>query len=108
MPIRLSIEPGPDAPLLHAPVTCRITVSSHEDALIVPRSALVTPLVSESAEVMVAKGGHAERRKITIGLRTDTTVEAIDGVAEGDLLIAEGGYALPDGAAVEPEREGAE
>jgi len=108
VPIRLSIEPGPDAPLLHAPVTCRITVSSREDALIVPRSALVTPLVSESAEVMVAKGGHAERRKITIGLRTDTTVEAVDGVAEGDLLIAEGGYALPDGTAVEPEREGAE
>ena len=108
VPIRLSIEPGPDAPLLHAPVTCRITVASHEDALLVPRTALVTPLVSESAEVMVAKGGHAERRKITIGLRTDTTVEAVDGVAEGDLLIAEGGYALPDGTAVEPEREGAE
>ena len=108
VPIRLSIEPGPDAPLLHAPVTCRITVASHEDALLVPRTALVTPLVSESAEVMVAKAGHAERRKITIGLRTDTTVEAVDGVAVGDLLIAEGGYALPDGAAVEPEREGAE
>ena len=106
VPIRLSLEPGADVPLLHASVSCRITVASREDALLVPRTALVTPLVSQNAEVMVAKGGHAERRKITIGLRTDTTVEAVEGISEGDLLIAEGGYGLPDGTAVEPEREG--
>ena len=105
VPVRLAIDPIPDAPLLHAAVTCRITAASHDDALLVPRAALVTALVSNGAEVMIAKDGHAQRRKITVGLTTDTTVEALDGVAAGDLLITEGGYALPEGAAVEPAKQ---
>jgi multidrug efflux pump subunit AcrA (membrane-fusion protein) len=108
VPVRLSIDPLPDTPLLHAPVTCRITAASHEDVLLVPRAALVTALVSNGAEVMVAKEGHARRRKISVGLTSDTVVEALDGLAAGEMIITEGGYALPEGAAVEAAKESAE
>jgi hypothetical protein len=108
VPVRVSIESPPPAPLLHAPVVCRITVALHEDAVLVPRIALLTPLAAGSAEVVIAKDGHAERRKISIGLETQTTVEAVDGISAGELLVVQGGYALPDGAPVEPAAEAPE
>ena len=108
VPVRISIESPPASPLLHAPVVCRITVALHDDAVLVPRTALLTPLVAGGAEVVIAKDGHAERRKISIGLETETAVEALDGISAGELLVSQGGYALPDGAPVEPAAEASE
>jgi len=53
-----------------------------------------------AASVMVVAQGRAARRAVTVGLRGDALWE-VDGVSEGDSVVVEGQFGLPDGAAVE-------
>lgn len=100
---RISLEKQPESPLLHAAVQCRITVADHPNALLIPRRALISAASETAGEVMVASGDHAERRKITTGLRSGDVVEVVNGLAEGDAVLSEGQYALPDGAPIRIE-----
>jgi hypothetical protein len=53
---------------------------------------------------MVAAGGAAVRTAVRLGLETATEVEVRRGLGEGDLVVAEGGYGLPDRAPIEAVR----
>ncbi len=101
----VALLPVPPArPLLHAPVRCRITTARHRHALLVPRSALLASSAAARGTLMVAAGGAAVRTPVRLGLRTDTEVEVRRGLAEGDLVVAEGGYGLPDRTPIEAVR----
>ena len=102
VPVRIRLATALDPPLLHAAVTVRITVAQHRDALLIPRSALLSSNVTEQAVVMVAAGHTARRRTIRLGLRTASDVEVTQGLAAGELVLADGQYGLPDGAPIEP------
>src|SRR5881396_2795862 len=101
VPVRVSLPLPPARPLLHAPVRCRIITARHRHALLVPRSALLASSAAARGTVMVAAEGAAVRTRVRLGLRTDTDVEVRRGLAEGDLVVAEGGYGLPDRAPIE-------
>ena len=101
VPVRVSLPVPPARPLLHAPVRCRITTARHRHALLVPRSALLASSAAARGTVMVAAGGAAVRTAVRLGLKTATEVEVRRGLAEGDLVVAEGGYGLPDRAPIE-------
>jgi RND family efflux transporter MFP subunit len=73
-----------------------IEVNSHENALVVPQGAIL-----ENDHVFIVQDGKASRRQVTLGLQNTTLVEVSGGIAEGDLVIAEGNFGLEDGAAVE-------
>lgn len=73
-----------------------IEVSTHEGALVIPQKAVL-----ENKYVFIAQGGKAVKKEITLGLQNTTLVEVTGGVAEGDLVIAEGNFGLEDGAAIE-------
>ena len=103
LPVRVSLPP-PARPLLHAPVRCRIITARHRHALLVPRSVLLASSAAARGTVMVAAGGAAVRTRVRLGLRTDTDVEVRRGLGEGDLVVAEGGYGLPDRAPIEAVR----
>src|SRR5258705_276185 len=103
-PVRVSLPVPPARPLLHAPVRCRITTARHRHALLVPRSALLASSAAARGTVMVAAGGAAVRTAVRLGLKTATEVEVRRGLAEGDLVVAEGGYGLPDRAPIEAVR----
>ena len=104
LPVRVSLPVPPARPLLHAPVRCRIITARHRHALLVPRSALLASSAAARATVMVAAGGAAVRTAVRLGLETATEVEVRRGLAEGDLVVAEGGYGLPDRAPIEAVR----
>ncbi|TMB47003.1 MAG: efflux RND transporter periplasmic adaptor subunit [Deltaproteobacteria bacterium] len=104
VPVRVSLPVPPARPLLHAPVRCRIITARHRHALLVPRSALLASSAAARGTVMVAAGGAAVRTAVRLGLETDTEVEVRRGLAEGDLVVAEGGYGLPDRAPIEAVR----
>jgi RND family efflux transporter MFP subunit len=73
-----------------------IEVSTHEDALAIPQKAIL-----DNKYVFIAQGGKAVRREVTLGLQNTTLVEVASGLAEGDLVIAEGNFGLEDGAPLE-------
>jgi RND family efflux transporter MFP subunit len=71
-------------------------VQSHENALVVPQSAIL-----ENAYVFVVEGGKAVKKTVTLGLQDTAMVEIVDGLAEGDAVVVEGNFGLEEGAAVQ-------
>lgn len=71
-------------------------VASHAGALIIPQQAVL-----EGSHVFVAEGGKAVKRPVALGIQNTTMIEVLDGLREGDQVIAEGNYGLEDGAPVE-------
>lgn len=101
VPVRISLTAPLQPVLLHAAVECRITVARHADALVIPRSALVSSEVGDRGVVMVAVENHARQRAVRFGLHTQTDVEVTDGVAADEAVLVEGQYSLPDGTAIQ-------
>jgi RND family efflux transporter MFP subunit len=73
-----------------------VEVHTHENALVVPQKSVL-----ENKYVFIAQGGKAAKREVTLGLQNTTMVEVASGIAEGDLVIAEGSFGLEDGAQIE-------
>ena len=103
VPVRIALSEPLQPPLLHAAAECRITIARHADVLLIPRTALVSSGVEDHGVVMIAVGDHAQRRAVRLGLRSADQVEVIEGVAPADLVLIDGGFVLPDGAAIAPQ-----
>jgi HlyD family secretion protein len=77
----------------------RIGLGEVADATVVPVAALAdragTPVLS------VVREGKCYEVAVKVGVRTQTQVQILDGVVPGDLVITEGGYALPEGCPVQ-------
>jgi multidrug efflux pump subunit AcrA (membrane-fusion protein) len=101
VPVRIALNAPPEPALLHAAVQCRIRLAHDPHALIIPSSALVSSRVTRHGTVMVATEGRAQRRAVELGIRSPSRVEVVNGLSEGDLVLAEGQYALPDGTRIE-------
>jgi multidrug efflux pump subunit AcrA (membrane-fusion protein) len=102
VPVRIRLAAALQPPLLHAALQVRITVVRHPHALLIPRSALLSSAVTEQGVVMVAADHTARRRTIGLGLRTVSDIEITQGLTDGELVLADGQYALPDGTPIEP------
>jgi RND family efflux transporter MFP subunit len=89
--------PNPDAALRPGTFGDLVfEVESHENALVVPQSAIL-----ENAYVFVEEGGKAVRKNVKLGLQNTTMIEVLSGLAEGDPVVVEGNYGLEDGAALQ-------
>jgi membrane fusion protein (multidrug efflux system) len=75
-----------------------LQTDTHEDAIVIPRNALVLDSLGDT--VFVKSGDEAERREVHLGLRSENSVEVVEGLAEGDLLIVVGQDGLADGTPV--------
>jgi multidrug efflux pump subunit AcrA (membrane-fusion protein) len=100
VPVRIALDGALSPPLLHAAVACDIILDEHPDALLIPRSALLTTDAADHGVVMVAEGERARRRDVRLGFRDDESVEVVEGLAAGDLVLVDGGFALPDGTSI--------
>ena len=75
-------------------VEVNIVIRDKPGALLVPPAAVV------DGAVFVADGGRAHRRKIFIGIRGTRAVEILDGVKEGEEIVAPAPSGLRDGARI--------
>lgn len=76
----------------------RIVVTSRPDVLQVPREAILNWNVEQqTAEVLVARGGQAEKRAVKTGLAGAATVEIVSGLNAGDAVITRGAFGLQPG-----------
>jgi membrane fusion protein (multidrug efflux system) len=75
-----------------------LETDTHDDALVIPRDALVLDSLGDT--VYVKEGDVAARREVRLGLRDEDSVEILDGLSEGELLIVIGQDGLADGTPV--------
>ncbi|HMG34676.1 MAG TPA: efflux RND transporter periplasmic adaptor subunit [Blastocatellia bacterium] len=80
-----------------------VTTATAEDAVVIPTTAVTLESAdADSGVVMVVdKASVAHERKVTIGIKESNRVQVLSGLAEGETLVVEGNYALPDGTKVE-------
>jgi membrane fusion protein (multidrug efflux system) len=71
------------------------------DALMVPTMAVVPTLGGQ--RLFIVKDGAAQPRNVTVGIRTDSTVQVTSGIAAGDSVITSGIQNLRAGLPVTPE-----
>jgi HlyD family secretion protein len=102
VPMRVSLTTPLQPALLHAAVGCRLAIARHPDAVLVPRSALLSSTLSDSGVIMIAAEHRARQRTVRLGLHTQNDVEVIDGLAAGEVVLADGQYAVPDGTPIQP------
>jgi len=75
-----------------------LQTDTHGDAIVIPRNALVLDSLGDI--VYVKSADIAERREVRLGLRSEDSVEVLEGLAEGDSLIVIGQDGLADGTPV--------
>ena len=90
---------------LRANGAAQVTVmaNSKDDAIIVPASAVTLEAsnADEGTVMIVDKQNVARERKVTVGIRSGDKIEVVEGLQEGDTVVVEGNFALPDGTKVE-------
>jgi hypothetical protein len=85
-----------DTPLLIGmTVEVNVVTSTREDALLVPVGALAV-----DGSVFVVEDGRAQRRAVATGIRGTTMVEIVEGLRDGEPVVAPVPYGLEDGTRV--------
>jgi HlyD family secretion protein len=87
-PIYISIDQLPEGLVAGMTVDASVVVDTRSDVLRLPRE-LVRVRSDGTAQVKVWTGDQIEQRVIKTGLRGDSFVEVIDGLREGDQVVAE-------------------
>lgn len=104
---KVSEAPGYNRVLPHRAYGEARMVARSEDALIVPRGAVLDTGVR--AVAYVERGGGAyERRDVRVGRRGDETVEILSGLAEGERVVVQGNLMIDaESQMAQPEMLGA-
>lgn len=82
-------------------VTCRIVYAEKTNALIVPTSGIMYRLGKPYAFAVKKGGDKAERRDLITGIQSFDTIEIINGVSEGEMVVTDGKHMLVDGKEIE-------
>jgi HlyD family secretion protein len=82
-----------------------IAANSKSDAIVVPASAVTLEAsnADEGTVMVVDAENVAHETKVKVGIRTPDKVEIVEGLQDGETVVIEGNYALPDGTKVEPQ-----
>jgi len=77
------------------------------DATVVPAAAVTLDASNgnEGTVMVVDTANVAHETRVTIGIRTADKIEIASGLQEGETVVIEGNYALPDGTKVEVAKE---
>lgn len=87
--VRLSLTNNPS---LKVGMFARANIDAKRSCgVAVPRSAI------DHLTVQVVKGNTVETRRVKVGLVSDTSTEILDGVSDGEIVVADAGTSLHDG-----------
>lgn len=73
------------------------------NSLVIPATALLTSPDGGSYVMLAGSDNRAHQKTIKAGVRQGDEVQILDGVAEGDRVIASGAYGLPDNTKIRAE-----
>jgi len=96
--VRLTLDPDP---AIRSGMFARGTIeASHSCGVSIPRAAV--QYQTEGTTVQVVRENTVTTRRVRLGLHSDTATEVLEGVKEGELVIANAGGSLHDGDQVTP------
>jgi HlyD family secretion protein len=80
-----------------------VSSKATSDAIIVPLTAVTLDAANsdEGTVMTIDKESIAHETKVKIGIKQADKVQIVEGLDEGDTVVVEGNYALPDGTKVE-------
>jgi multidrug efflux pump subunit AcrA (membrane-fusion protein) len=73
------------------------------DALVIPASAVLTAADGSATVMVIGSDQHARQLAVKVGIRQDDNVQILDGLKEGQSVVASGAYGLPDNTKVSVE-----
>ena len=90
---------------LRANGAAQVTVfaNSKDDAIVVPAAAVTLEAsnADEGTVMVVDAQNVAHETKVTVGIHTAEKIEIVEGLQDGETVVIEGNYALPDGTKVD-------
>ncbi len=89
----LSLKPGMFAKV-------RIPVEIRQDAILLPRSAILEDSIKQTQTVFVVLDGRSKRRQVETGLVDGSRVEITSGISETERVVIAGQHTLKDGEEV--------
>ena len=110
--VEIWVALGNEAGHLRANGAAQVTVfaNSKDDAIVVPASAVTLEAsnANEGTVMVIDSQNVAHETKVTVGIRTAERIEIVEGLKDGDQVVVEGNFALPDGSKVEIAKDEAE
>jgi len=94
--VRLTVSPEPPFLRQDMTVTVNIETGRRDRAVVVPNDAL-DGVVGSQASLWAVVDGRATRRNVVLGLRGMAMSEVVDGLAEGEWVLADPAAALTEG-----------
>lgn len=92
--VRVSVTSSPS---LKSGTFVRVDIDARRSCgVAIPRAAI------DHSTVQVVKGNTVETRKVRVGLVSDTSIEILEGVREGEIVVADAGTSLHDGDLIKP------
>jgi HlyD family secretion protein len=79
-----------------------IAVAKIPAAVVVPSSAVLTSAEDRSGVMVVGKDNIAHLTAVKLGVRQGDSIQIVEGLNPGEIVVASGAYGLPDGTQVQP------
>jgi RND family efflux transporter MFP subunit len=76
---------------------------SVENAVVIPAAAVLTAPDGTSYVMVAGSDNKAHQKTVKTGIRQGEQVQILDGLAEGDRVVASGAYGLPDNTKIRVE-----
>lgn len=89
-------------------VNIEVTAKSVEGAVVVPSSAVFKTPEGKSYILLAGSDKRAHQKMVRLGVRNPELTQVTEGISAGDPVIVSGGYAVPDGTAIEIEKPAAD
>ena len=70
------------------------------DALVVPGAAVLTGVDGATTVMLIGSDEHAHQQAVKVGIRQSDQVQIVEGLKEGQRVVTEGAYGLPDNTKV--------
>ena len=85
-------------------VTIEITAKTVKDAIAAPSNAVFKNADGAPYVVIAGTDKKAHQKLVQLGVRNSELTQIISGINAGDPIVVSGGYAIPDGTAIEIEK----
>jgi multidrug efflux pump subunit AcrA (membrane-fusion protein) len=85
-------------------VNIEITAKTVKDAVAAPSNAIFKNAEGASYVLIAGTDKKAHQKVVQLGVRNSDLTQITSGVNAGDPIIVSGGYAVPDGTAIEIEK----
>src|ERR1700732_4634311 len=75
------------------------------DALVIPAASLLTAEDGATSVMLAGSDNRAHQKPVKVGVRQGDDVQIVEGVKEGDRVVASGAYGLPDNTKIQIEQQ---